>query len=203
MQKRTLIVIAAAGLVALGGGTAVAMADDDTVGRVARTVTGGAPAKTSLTVEQAIAKAQETVKGTVESVELEDDGSAWELDLLAEDGSWREVEIDAGGEVTHEAEEKDDDAEDAAEAKAEADALKAAKVSASQAASAATGSVSGTVTSVELEDDGRDRPAWKVEVRDGEGVEHEVFVDAADGKVLSSRVAADDDKDDSGEKDDD
>jgi len=209
MKKRTLIVIATAGVVALGGGTAVALADEDTREQVTRTVTGGETAKTDLTVEQAIAKAQEAVKGTVESVELEDDGSAWELEVLAEDGSWHDAKIDAKGEVTREASDDDsgksDDSDDSVQEKAldkaEADALKAAKTPASQAASAAVGSVSGAVTSVEFENTG-DKPAWKVEVKDGGGVVHEVFVDAADGKVVSSRIAPADDSDDEDSDDD-
>jgi len=200
MKKRTLIVIATAGVVALGGGTAVALADDDTREQVTRTVTGSEPARTDLTVEQAIAKAQEAVKGTVGSVELEDDGSGWDLEVLAEDGSWHDAEIDAEGKVVREASDDDsDDSDDSVQEKAldkaEADALKAAKVPAAQAASAAVGSVAGTVTSVEFEDAG-DKPAWKVEVKDGGGVVHEVFVDAADGKVVSSRIAPADDDDD-------
>lgn len=205
MKKRNLIVIATAGVLALGGGTAVALADDDTREQVTRTVTGGEPARTDLTVEQAIAKAQEAVKGTVGSVDLEDDGSAWDLEVLAEDGSWHEAEIDAKGKVTREAPDKSDDSDDSVQEKAldkaEADALKAAKVPAAQAASAAVGSVAGTVTSVEFEDAG-DKPAWKVEVKDGGGVVHEVFVDAADGKVVSSRIAPDDDSDDDDDNDD-
>ena len=49
-----------------------------------------------------------------------------------------------------------------------------------------------TVTSVDLTGQG----AWEVEVRDAKGVEHEVLVDPADGKVVSSAVDADDDSDD-------
>ncbi len=196
MKKRTLIVIAAAGVVALGGGTAVAVADDEAISKVTRTVTGSEPAKTRLTLEQAVAKAQESVKGTVGSVDLEDGGTGWDLDVLAENGTWHEVDIDAAGKVVTKAE-KSDDAEDKAEDKAEADALKAVKVTAVQAAAAATGSVAGTVTSVDLSDHG----AWEVEVRDGQGVEHAVLVDPADGKVVSSRVDADDDSDDDGDDD--
>jgi uncharacterized membrane protein YkoI len=193
MRKKTLMVIAATGLVALGGGTAVALADEDARERITRTVTRDEPVRTDLTVEQAIAKAQEAVKGSVESVELEDGGSKWELDLLAENGSWREVTVHADGRVTHKAKDDSDDSkEDLAQDRAEA--LKAARVSASQAAATAVGPVPGTVTSVELENDVRG-PFWKVEIRDGEGVEHEVFVDAAEDRVLSSRVS-DDDSDD-------
>ena len=191
MKKRTLIAMVAAGVVAVGGGTAVAVADDEAVSKVTRTVTGSEPAKTKLTLEQAVAQAQDAVKGTVGSVDLEDGGTGWDLDVLAGDGTWHEVEIDAAGKVTKKAE-KSDDAEDKAEDKAEADALKAVKVSAVQAAAAATGSVAGTVTSVDLTGQG----AWEVEVRDSKGVEHEVLVDPADGKVVSSRVDADDDSDD-------
>ncbi len=198
MKKRTLIMLAAAGFVALGGGTAAAMADEGTTSpgeKPAAASTEEKPAANALTVDQAIAKAQEAAGGTVESADLEH-GSVWEVELLTDTGEQREVRVDAAGKVTqddgsHDKGDKRDKGEDSEDA-AEAAALKAAKVTAAQAAATATGSVSGTVTSVELEDE-HGQAAWEVEIRDGNGAEHKVFVDAANGKVTKTVADHDDD----------
>ncbi|ARZ71817.1 PepSY domain-containing protein [Streptomyces sp. HU2014] len=70
--------------------------------------------------------------------------------------------------------------------------LKNAKVDVRQATDAALKSVPGTVVSAELDDD-HGRAAWEVEIVDGKGTEHDVTVDAADGKVTAD---TDDDQDD-------
>ncbi|MFI1289957.1 PepSY domain-containing protein [Streptomyces sp. NPDC020792] len=62
-----------------------------------------------------------------------------------------------------------------------------ARVGLKQAADAATTSVAGTVT--EVEPDGRrGQPVWEVDIVDAEGIEHEVTVNAADGKVSAGRA---------------
>ncbi|MFJ9729623.1 PepSY domain-containing protein [Streptomyces sp. NPDC101209] len=63
-----------------------------------------------------------------------------------------------------------------------------------QAADAAAKSVTGTVTSVELEGH-QGKAAWKVDIVDSKGTEHEVTVNAADGKVTGSKADQDDDHD--------
>ncbi|GAA2494069.1 PepSY domain-containing protein [Streptomyces longisporus] len=63
-----------------------------------------------------------------------------------------------------------------------------------QAADTARKSVAGTVTSVDLEGQ-QGKAVWKVDVVTDKGVEHEVTVNAADGKVTGSRVDQDDDRD--------
>ncbi|MCD9195124.1 PepSY domain-containing protein [Streptomyces albireticuli] len=78
----------------------------------------------------------------------------------------------------------DDHDDDGAEHRA---LLKNAKVDVKRAADAALKSVPGTVVSAELDDD-RGRTAWEVEIVDGEGTEHDVTVDAADGKVTAATV---------------
>lgn len=69
-----------------------------------------------------------------------------------------------------------------------------AKTDLKQAADAAVKSVAGTVTGVDLEGN-RGGAAWKVDVVDSKGIEHEVMVNAADGKVTGSEVDQDDDHD--------
>ncbi|NED06856.1 PepSY domain-containing protein, partial [Streptomyces sp. SID6648] len=106
---------------------------------------------------------------TAVSAELDDeddDGddrrqrAAWEVDVLAGDGTWHDVRVDAvTGKVL--GSERDDDEDDTAEVRA---ALKGTSVDAAAAARAAAGH--GTVTSVELDEDGHygdGKPAWEVE----------------------------------------
>ncbi|MFF5287712.1 PepSY domain-containing protein [Streptomyces sp. 62] len=77
----------------------------------------------------------------------------------------------------------------------DAELVKSVKVDLNTAAGTAAKSVAGTVTGVEL--DGVDgKPVWKVEVIDAKGAEHEVTVNAVDGKVTADKPG--DDRDDSG-----
>ncbi|MCS0601193.1 PepSY domain-containing protein [Streptomyces sp. LP11] len=69
--------------------------------------------------------------------------------------------------------------------------LKVSTVRIGQAADAATKSVPGTVTGAEL-DDHRGKPVWEVDVTDAKGTEHEVTVDAANGKVTHTETDDDD-----------
>ncbi|MFF4148489.1 PepSY domain-containing protein [Streptomyces sp. NPDC001698] len=73
-----------------------------------------------------------------------------------------------------------------------------AKVGLKQAADAATKSLAGTVTEVEL-DGWQGKVVWKVDIIDAKGIEHEVIVNAADGKVTAGRADHDQDTDDSGD----
>lgn len=68
------------------------------------------------------------------------------------------------------------------------------KIEFRQAVDAARKSVAGTVTSVDLEGE-QGKADWKVEVVTDQGVEHEVTVNGADGKVTDSKVDQDDDRD--------
>ncbi|MEV6083434.1 PepSY domain-containing protein [Streptomyces parvulus] len=164
-----------------------------------------------VTAAEAIAAALRETPGTAVSADLDaadDDGdddtdgddrrerAAWEVDVLAGDGTWHSVRIDPGtGKVlgSH----RDGDEDDTAEVRA---ALKGTSVDAADAARAAAGK--GAVTSVDLDDDGDDdgdgRAAWEVETRtDGKG-EQDWRVDPGTGKVTADRS----DSDDSGSDDD-
>lgn len=50
----------------------------------------------------------------------------------------------------------------------------------------------GTVSSVELEDDDRDRLAWEVDVLRDDDTWRSVLVDARTGKVVDTRTVDDD-----------
>ncbi|MFE0801990.1 PepSY domain-containing protein [Streptomyces sp. NPDC058812] len=142
-----------------------------------------------VTAADAIASALKKVPGTAVSAELDDedgdDGerTAWEVDVLAGDGTWHSVRIDpAGGKVLGS---ETDDEDDTDEVRA---ALKGSSVDAAEAAKAAAGH--GTVTSVELDDDGHygdGKAAWEVETRSSGKAEQDWRVDLKTGKVTADR----------------
>lgn len=189
MRRKTLIATAAAVAVLAGtGGVAAAtMADDDDRRRPAavaaddrddrdagddRPRDGGTR---TVSLADAVTAARAEAPGTVVSAELDEDrGRAeWEVETLAEDGTWHEVTVDAAnGKVVATREERDQ--EDADEAR---DALRGSRTDLVEAAEAAAGARPGTVTSVSLDDDTR---AWEVELTEN-GAEHEVRVDPATG----------------------
>ncbi|WP_134653730.1 PepSY domain-containing protein [Streptomyces sp. H23] len=172
-------------------------------------------ASAKVTAADAIAAALADTPGTAVSAELDDeddDGddrrerAAWEVDILAGDGTWHTVWVDpAGGKVL--GSERDDDEDDTAEVRA---ALKGAPVDAAEAAKATAGH--GTVTSVELDEDGHygdGKPAWEVETHTSGKGERDWRVDPKTGKVTADRshdsgASRDsDDSDDSHDSDDD
>ncbi|MEU1542942.1 PepSY domain-containing protein [Actinacidiphila glaucinigra] len=189
MRRKTLIATAAAVAVLAGtGGVAAAtMADDDDRQRPAAVAAddrdaGDAGADKprdggthTVSLADAVTAARAEAPGTVVSAEVDEDrGRAeWEVETLAEDGTWHEVTVDAAnGKVVATREEQDQ--EDADEAR---DALRGSRTDLVEAAKAAAGARPGTVTSVSLDDDTR---AWEVELTEN-GAEHEVRVDPATG----------------------
>jgi uncharacterized membrane protein YkoI len=200
------------GLVAAasGVGYAVGSLTPQTVQRLATTRVGPAgvsvedraeqerlAARASIDEAAARAAAVEAAGGgEVLEVKLDtDDGLlVWEVELRAEDGTRREVEVraDDGRVVTPKTEWNDVDdlgeaAEDAAEAAAEAAEQaflsQRASVTETQARSAAVDALGGgEVLWLELDsDDGR--VVWEVEVRTDDALQ-EVRLDAGDGRLL-------------------
>ncbi|SNT22568.1 PepSY domain-containing protein [Actinacidiphila glaucinigra] len=200
MRRKTLIATAAAVavLAGTGGVAAAAMADDDDRQRPAAVATDDPGADDgprdddrddrdagddkardggtrTVSLADAVTAARAEAPGTVVSAELDEDrGRAeWEVETLAEDGTWHEVTIDAAnGEVVTTREEQD--RQDADEAR---DALRGSRTDLVEAAKAAAGARPGTVTSVSLDDDTR---GWEVELHQ-DGAEHEFHVDPATG----------------------
>ncbi|MDT0613718.1 PepSY domain-containing protein [Streptomyces lancefieldiae] len=196
-MKRNIVIAAVTAAALVGGGTATALANtgDDDAGatRQADDRDGAARvSSTKVTVADAVASALREAPGTAVSAELDaedgddgDDGerAAWEVDVLAGDGTWHSVWIDpADGRVLGS---ETDDEDDTDEVRA---ALKGTSVDAAEAARATAGH--GTVTSVELDEDGHygdGRAAWEVETRSsGEG-EQDWRVDPKTGKVTADR----------------
>lgn len=205
--RRLLVALVAAGVVAGGGATAFAAANADgrdggrDGGQVAPAGAGpavaespsatpsGEPSGGPVTVLDAAAAALKAAPGKIDEIELDD--GVWEVEILADNGRWRDLKVDAGsGKVLSDRADDDDDDDDAA-------ALRKAKLTASDAAEAALKAAPGTVTAVEFdEDDGR--LVWEVEVKGEDGNERELEVNASSGKV-----AFDDDDDDDDDHDDD
>ncbi|MEU1232482.1 PepSY domain-containing protein [Streptomyces sp. NPDC005828] len=91
--------------------------------------------------------------------------------------------------ASHEREDDDDHGDDH-DGDADASLVKSVKVDLDTAAGTAVKSVAGTVTGVEL--DGVDgKPVWKVDIIDAKGAEHEVTVNAVDGKVTADKPGDD------------
>ncbi|MFD8430055.1 MULTISPECIES: PepSY domain-containing protein [Streptomyces] len=193
---------------------------DDRAGDAARDDDGSRAASAKVTAADAVAAALADTPGTAVSAELddEDDGdddrdgddgddgddrddrrerAAWEVDVLAGDGTWHSVRVDpATGKVL--GSEKDDE-DDTAEVRA---ALKGTSVDAAEAAKAAAGH--GTVTSVELDEDGHygdGKPAWEVETHTSGKGEQEWRVDPRTGEVTADRSPGSDDSHDSEDAD--
>lgn len=188
------LLVAGVGAVALaGGGAAYATAShsggngpDRTAAAAAAHADGDArsgersdgdarPGQISLA--QAADAVLKAVPGKIEELEL--DHGRWEADVLADDGSWRQVVVDAETSAVQGDRVDEEGGENAAE-------LRAAKIDAVGAAKAAARAEPGTVTAVDFE-----KTTWEVDVTTAKNVEHELTVDAGTGRVLSDRVDED------------
>ncbi|MFF9453091.1 PepSY domain-containing protein [Streptomyces flaveolus] len=202
-MQRNIVIAAVTAAVLVGGGTATALATtgDDAPSTAPRTADGARVTSVKVSAGDAVSAALREAPGTAVSAELDDedgdDGerAAWEVDVLAGDGTWHRVRIDpSSGKVLGSQTESEDDTDDTAEVRA---ALEGTAVDAAEAAKAAAGH--GTVTSVELDDDdhGGGRTVWEVDTRTSGKAEQDWRVDGKTGKVTADRP------DDSGSDDSD
>ncbi|MFD6174162.1 PepSY domain-containing protein [Streptomyces coeruleorubidus] len=225
-MKRNIVIAAVTAAALIGGGTATALAttgDDQGSARQAantrlsdddgRDDQDGADAQDDrdddngrdddaaraasahVTASEAIASALKHTPGTAVSAELDDeDDSAkviWKVDVLSGDNGWHSVRIDpSNGKVlgSHA-----DDEDDTAQVRA---ALKGSSVTAEEAAKAAAGK--GTVTSVDLDEDGKNK-SWEAETHKSGGAEQDWKIDLGTGKVTADH--SDDQDDDSDDQD--
>ncbi|WP_314177371.1 PepSY domain-containing protein [Streptomyces winkii] len=208
-MKRKLVIATVTAAALLGGGGAVAFADEDGQARQSsvqdddsrgddgsrdddgrnddsrendRGDDAREAADAGTTAAEAAAAAQKAAPGTVTSIDLSGGKQAavWEVDLT-EGSTSHEVRLDAGtNKVLGDKTEPED--EDVPRS-----GLSAAEVADKAAAR-------GTVTAVEF-----DGAVWEVETTDKNGKEAEFSVDASSGKVSAS--ASDDDGDDRGKDD--
>lgn len=192
-MKRKLVIAAVAASVVIGGGTAVAFADDEArtgaaevraAGPVAADRAEGSTASSpKATAAEVIAAALRHTPGTAVGADREDDGAdagTWHVDVVQADGVEQTVAVspDTGKVLgvqrdTDDADDADDD-DDADEARADLAALKGADVDAREAALAVA--AKGAVTDVDLDDDDRatvwsvdtaKAGEWQVDVRTG------------------------------------
>ncbi|MFE6824188.1 PepSY domain-containing protein [Streptomyces sp. NPDC057690] len=195
-MKRKLVIAAVAASVVIGGGTAVAFADDEArtgaaevraAGPVAADRAAGSPVSSSeATAAEVIAAALRHTPGTAVGADREDDGAdagTWHVDVVQADGVERTVAVspDTGKVLgVHRDTDTDtddtdaDDVDDADDARADLAALKGADVDAREAALAVA--AKGSVTDVDLDDDDRatvwsvdtaKAGEWQVDVRTG------------------------------------
>ncbi|MFJ8462360.1 PepSY domain-containing protein [Streptomyces swartbergensis] len=205
-MKRNIVIAAVTAAALIGGGTATALAttgDDQGSARQAantrlsdddgRDDQDGADAQddrdddaaraasADVTASEAIASALKHTPGTAVSAELDDEDDrakvVWKVDVLSGDNSWHSVRIDpSNGKVlgSHA-----DDEDDTAQVRA---ALKGSSVTAEEAAKAAAGK--GTVTSVDLDEDGKNK-SWEAETHKSGGAKQDWKIDLGTGKVTA------------------
>ncbi|MCX5367896.1 PepSY domain-containing protein [Streptomyces sp. NBC_00103] len=187
-MKRKLVIAAVAASVVIGGGTAVAFADDEArtgaaevraAGPVAADRAEGSTASSpKATAAEVIAAALRHTPGTAVGADREDDGAdagTWHVDVVQADGVEQTVAVSPDtGKVLGVQRDTDDADDDADEARADLAALKGADVDAREAALAVA--AKGAVTDVDLDDDDRatvwsvdtaKAGEWQVDVRTG------------------------------------
>ncbi|WP_431782881.1 PepSY domain-containing protein [Streptomyces chumphonensis] len=208
-RNQIIAVLAAAGIIAGGAVTGTALASDDgadggsrqlrSAGAAdsepgAQSASDQGPAGPREAVERALAE----VPGLAAGLELEDDDRVWEVRVLREDGTYREVEVDREDGSVLGQDHSDDDADDDGDGPASVRAaLAGAKVSLADAARIAAGQDRGTVEEIELEDG-----SWAVEYADegsSDDADDGVRIDLTSGAVSPD---TDDDRDDRDDKDD-
>ncbi|MEU4465340.1 PepSY domain-containing protein [Streptomyces sp. NPDC024017] len=215
-MKRNIVIAAVTAAALVGGGTATALAttgddggsarqaantrlsaDDDRNDQYDRDDDAAQAASADVTASEAIASALKHTSGTAVSAELDDEDDnakvIWKVDVLSGDNTWHSVSVDpSNGRVlgSH-----TDDEDDTAQVRA---ALKGSSVTAEEAAKAAAGK--GVVTSVDLDEDGKDK-SWEAETRKSGAAEQDWKVDLKTGKVTADRSDAQDDEDDADDQD--
>ncbi|GAB4074785.1 hypothetical protein GCM10028778_22880 [Barrientosiimonas marina] len=164
----------------------------------------------AITEEEAINTALEEVPGKAIETDLDDeDGeTVYEVDVKGEDGKMWDLDINAqNGDVLQKhadddegRDEDEDDGDDELSDKEEQKQLKKeAAITAEKSQSIALKEVKGDVIDNELDkEDGT--VVYSLEIRDDQGTEHDVDVDAKTGDVL--KMEKDDDSDDDEEDDD-
>ncbi|QJT04134.1 PepSY domain-containing protein [Streptomyces asoensis] len=185
-MKRKLVIAAVTASVVIGGGAAVAFADDDAQtgapkARAAEQVaadraTGSTVSSSKATAAEAIAAALRHTPGTAVGADREDDGAeagTWHVDVVEADGVEQTVAVSPHtGKVVGVHRDTDDDGDD--DGREDLAELKGADVDAREAALAVA--AKGAVTDVDLDDDDRatvwsvdtaKAGEWQVDVRTG------------------------------------
>ena len=148
-----------------------------------------AAAQSKISLEQAIAIGNKTIKGDLVSAEFDQKGYSaggkYDVKFIANNTEYK-IRIDADTGKVLSAKQGKLDKEDIAEYKA----MKQAKVNLNQAMQTAARSVGGTVFEAEFDnDDGQS--VYEIKVAKGDQT-HKVMIDAMTGKVISTRLDNDD-----------
>ncbi|MFI6857811.1 PepSY domain-containing protein [Streptomyces sp. NPDC050416] len=209
-MKRNIVIAAVTAAALIGGGTATALAttgDDQGSARQAantrlsdddgRDDQDGVDAQddrdddarvasADVSAPEAISSALKHTSGTAVSAELDDEDDSgkviWKVDVLSGDNSWHSVSVEpSSGKVlgSH-----TDDEDDTAQVRA---ALKGSSVTAEEAAKAAKAADGkGTVTSVDLDEDGKNK-SWEAETHKSGGAEQDWRIDLDTGKITADQ----------------
>lgn len=180
LSKSLLIALSVLGI----GTFAVASGQISAISGV-KTSDAVAIATSKISLEQAIAIAQKTVKGDLISAEFDQNdymaGGEYEIEFIA-NGMEHEVKIDASnGKILKTKQEKLD-----ADDLAEYEALKQTKISLTQAMQKATQSVGGKIIEAEFDFD-NGIPAYEIEIAKGMDI-HKLVINSINGQVTSSQL---------------
>ncbi|AOX66816.1 hypothetical protein BJK06_14775 [Curtobacterium sp. BH-2-1-1] len=154
---------------------------------------GGATAASATSndaLRAAVATARDAVgSGTVLSVEQEQNGTAYEVLVVTDDGTEHEVHTnEAGTAVSGSPRTETSDADDRAENER---FTAAADLTVDDAVGRFEDLHAGTITELGL-DDHLGKVVWEGDVRDASGTKHSVRLDAGTGKVVTDEVDTDD-----------
>ncbi|MEV4469383.1 PepSY domain-containing protein [Nonomuraea sp. NPDC049504] len=113
------------------------------------------------------------------SMESEENGRRWEVQVVGEDGTEHQLDVE-GGKVVNGPTTEEDDADDKAKHR---ERLTAAKLDYAQAADKIVAAVpEGRITELNLDDE-QDKTVWESDVITANGTKQEVAIDAATGEV--------------------
>ncbi|ARQ68404.1 PepSY domain-containing protein [Streptomyces marincola] len=152
--------------------------------------------------ERAVHSALTARPGVVTEIELDDDDDddgdrhrAWEVEIFGDDDRWYEVHVSEDGREVLDSHDKDDDDDDdravavsLRSGNAEVDVLGAIRLAEQQ-------------TSAALREADVDDGHWELELRGGDGAEHELSINLGTGNVTDRERDDDDDRDDRGDDD--
>lgn len=184
LSKSAIIAISTLGI----GTLAIAASQTSAISSV-ETSDAVAIAKSKISLEQAIAIAQKTVKGDLISAEFDQNdymgGGEYEIKFVA-NGVEHEVKIDAStGKVIKSKQEKMDQDDIA-----EYNAMKQSQITLTQAMQKATQSINGKIIEATFDfDDGI--PAYEIEIAKGVQI-HKLTINSTNGQVISSQLDHDD-----------
>lgn len=127
---------------------------------------------------------------TLISIETEGNATAWEVQVVTEDGAEQEMELSQDGtQITTGPTPKN---EDVADKTKHLDRINAAELDFEDAAQAVLTAVTGgTITELNLDSE-QGTTVWEADVVDDSNIKHSVQVDAASGNVISNTTDSDD-----------